>query len=307
MRILRQRALVCAILVIGAPSTGPAQEVLPDPNVTQTGHLFHKGEQPACPDVKVIVETESAQAAPKTDSSTPPPARRCCFLRKHLQCGCVAGGGYNAVGSYGAVANFVYTPALINLNQGTTNVVSPNFGASIDLSGLRSLQEMEMHAAAFGAQQAAQQAAREHMDQALSRLQSSLQKYGASSGKAAEGAGTDTTLNVQLAKIDNRLKGLEDIVKAHHDTLALLVQMAPKKAQGTISATLKDNQFTLNESISKQDMPFMVDDPEKVRVIEKDKLTDKKLKDVLKGVQVTVTYEKVGDKAIVKEIRIEEK
>jgi hypothetical protein len=300
MRTLLQRALVCAVWAIGAASTTRAQEALPDPNVVQTGHFFHKSEQAACPEVNVILEMEPAKAAPKSDNSTPQHGRRCCLFRRHAQ------GAYGEEAGYSAVGNIVYTPALINLNQGAANIVSANFGASIDLSGLRSLHEMEMHVAAYGAQQAAQQAAKEHMDQALSRLQGSLQKLGAPTGKASEGAGADTTLNAQLAKLDARLKGLEDMVQAHHETMRILVQIAPKKAQGKITTVLdKDNRFGLKPDSSDQALSFLVDDPASVRVIDKDgNLKVRSKLDLKLDDQVTVTYEEIGNQKIAKEVRL---
>jgi hypothetical protein len=301
MRTLLQWALVCAVWAIGAASSTRAQEALPDPNVVQAGHFFHKSEQAACPEVNVILEMEPAKAAPKSDNSTPQHGRRCCLFRRHAQ------GAYGAEAGYGAVGNIVFTPALINLNQGAANIVSANFGASIDLSALRSLHEIEMHVAAYGAQQAAQQAAKEHMDQAFNRLQGSLQKLGTSAGKGGEGAGADTTLNAQLAKLDGRLKDLEEMVKAHHETMRVLVQITPKKAQGKITTVLdKDNRFGLKPDSSDPALSFLVDGPDRVRMIDKDGSfpAKRKLENLQVGDQVTVTYEEIGNQKIAKEIRL---
>jgi hypothetical protein len=297
MRKLRQRALVCAVWVIGAASTALAQQAPPDPKVLQAGHFFHKSQQADCSEVNVILEMEPAQAAPKSDCSTQHPARRCCLFGKHAHGDFGAGGGNLAVG------NFVFTPALINL-QGAANPVSTTFGTTVDLSRLRTLQEMGIHAAAYNAQQAAEQAANNYINRQISDLQATVQNLSVSAAKASEGAGADTTLNTQLKRIDDRLKGLEKLVQSHHDTLAILVPLARKKAQGKINTPLKDKQFTLTID-SNQILSFMVDDPDKVRIIDKDSNpTTTKLNALQANDPVAVTFEQVGDKLFAKEVQL---
>jgi hypothetical protein len=302
MRILRQRALIWAIWTISATSTALAQEPRPDSNVIQA-HLLHKNPQPACPEVNVVVEMEQPKCAPKADSSTCPPNHRCSLLGKHAR------SGHGAPAGYGAVGNIIYTPAAFNLNQGVSNVVSTHvaptgFTTNVDLSALRSLQEMNLHAAAYNAQRAAQQAATDYMDQEASRLQSSLQKFSAPPARQTAGAASSSTLNEQLGKIDTRLGELEKLVQAHHDTLRILVERAPKKVRGTISAQMND-QFTLTDGNGVKSV-FMVDETKKVWMIDKDgHYTAKTTLDMQKiSGPVIVTYEAFGDQKFAKEIQI---
>src|SRR5262245_57863203 len=133
MRILRQRALVCAVWLIGATSTALAQP-MQDPNVVPSGHLIHKGANPGCADVNVVVELEQSKSSSKSDNECAAHGKRCCLLCKHSKHGAPSG--------YSAVGNILYTPAMFSMSQPTANVVSSNFGVNIDLAGLRSLQEI---------------------------------------------------------------------------------------------------------------------------------------------------------------------
>jgi hypothetical protein len=71
------------------------------------------------------------------------------------------------------------------------------------------------------------------------------------------------------------------------------------EVKGKIKSINADkNEFVLTDSDDK-DMTFQVDDEGKVRLNDK----DSKLQDLKRGDEVTVVYEKKGDKLMAKEIR----
>jgi hypothetical protein len=206
--------IVCAVCLTFPFARALAQETSNKPTVVQAGHFFHKDETGQCQEVKVVVELSQPEVVvrPGSTTSTSEPRERCCLFRRFHR------------GERATVGSFIFTPAVLPLNQGAAPSPSTQGAANVDLAGLRNLHEMQERLATLDAQQAAQEAVRQQTQGALNRLTQSLQSFGSrqglsgASGTGVSGAGTDTVTN-QLKILDKRLTKLEELVLLHQEVL----------------------------------------------------------------------------------------
>jgi hypothetical protein len=244
--------------------------------------------------VKVIVEMAPPDTSEKSASCA---AAQDCQVRErcHLF-------HRKAYGVPVAVGSLIYTPAMINMNQGLPAAAPSTFGLSFDTSGLRHLQEMQFHLATYGAQRAAEKAFQSHMDQELSRVQGALQGLGAGTGSSGVPAGSEVTLQQALTKLDKRLSDLEGLAQAHHGAIDALVKVSLRQMDGKIDSK-QDSGFTMKDSAGKA-RAFVLADPTKVPIVDASgKFATAKLEALNNGDEVTVTYQQVGDTLVASLIR----
>jgi Cu/Ag efflux protein CusF len=85
--------------------------------------------------------------------------------------------------------------------------------------------------------------------------------------------------------------------------LGLAAPVLAEEVKGKIKSVDADkNQFVLTDKDGK-DLTFKMDDNAKIRLNDK----DSKLNDLKEGDEITVTYEKKGDRMIASEVRCERK
>ncbi len=85
--------------------------------------------------------------------------------------------------------------------------------------------------------------------------------------------------------------------------LGLAAPVLAEEVKGKIKSVDADkNQFVLTDKDAK-DLTFKMDDNAKIRLNDK----DSKLNDLKEGDEITVTYEKKGDRMIASEVRCERK